>query len=170
MVKKYFFVFVCFLMVTLMAGCGKNILGKNQEIVTNFESEVKINVDDQNEYAGTLVHTPEGLTTFTFSKPENLKGLSYSINSGKYEMRKNGLIGEYSMMPFPKNSYMFYLISFLDSVSNQENQSKITKNKENFRIVCENEKFDFTLDENGRIKSVCMPSKNLKVEFLEYRC
>ena len=65
---------------------------------------------------------------------------------------------------------MFYLISFLDSVSNQENQSKITKNKENFRIVCENEKFDFALDENGRIKNVCMPSKNLNVEFLEYRC
>ena len=170
MVKKYFLMFVSFLMVTLMAGCEKNILGKNQEIVTNFESEVKINVDDQTEYTGTLVHTPEGITTLTFNSPNSLKGLTYSIAGGKYELSKNSLVAEYGMIPFPKNSYMFYLLSFLDSVSNQENQSKITKNKENFKIVCENEKFDFTLDENGRIKSVCVPSKNLKVEFLEYRC
>lgn len=170
MVKKYFFMFIGFLMAVLMAGCEKNIFNKNQEIVTNFESEVKISLDGQDDYIGTLVHTPEGITTLTFNSPESLKGLSYSVTGGKYELSKNSLVAEYNMMPFQKNSYIFYLLSFLDYVSNEENQSKITKNKEGFGMVCENEKFDFTLDGNGRIKNICMPSKNLNVEFTEYKC
>ena len=153
-----------------MAGCGKNILNKNPEIVTNFESEVKISSDDGVNYSGTLVHTPEGVTTLTFNSPDSLKGLSYSVAGGKYELSKDSLIAEYNKMPFPKNSCMFYLLSFLDSVSNAENQSKITKNKENYKIVCENEEFDFTLDESGRIKNIYMPSKNLVVELLKHKC
>ena len=135
--KKYFFMFVCCLIVVLMAGCGENILNKNQEIVTNFESEVKITADDQTKYFGTLVHTPEGVTTLTFNSPENLKGLSYSIAGGKYELSKNSLVAEYNKMPFSKNSYVFYLLSFLDFISNAENQSKIMKNKEKYEVVCE---------------------------------
>ena len=170
MVKKYFFMFIGFLMVASMAGCKKNIFNKNQEIITNFESKVKISLDGQGNYAGTLVHTPEGVTALTFNSPESLKGLSYSVAGGKYELSKNSLVAEYNMMPFQKNSYVFYILSFLDCISNAENQSKITKNKEGFEIVCENEKFDFTLDENGRIKNICMSSKNLNVEFTEYKC
>ena len=168
--KKYFFMFVCCLIVVLMAGCGKNILNKNQEIVTNFESAVKITADDQTNYFGTLVHTPEGVTTLTFNSPENLKGLSYSVAGGKYELSKNSLVAEYNKMPFSKNSYVFYLLSFLDFISNAENQSKIMKNKEKYEVVCENEKFSFTLDESGRIKSVCMLSKNLNIELSERKC
>lgn len=157
-------------MMGLMAGCGKNIFDKDEEIISDFESKVKISVDDNTEYTGTLVHAPEGITTFTFISPDGLKGLSYSAADGKYELSKNGLVAEYGTMPFPKNSYIYYLISFLDSVSNKENQSKISKDKEKYKIVCENEKFDFELDETGKVKNVCMPSKKLNVEFLEYKC
>ena len=151
----------------IISGCN-NAVDKSFPIQNNvIERDVKISLACQ-QYEGKVYHSPEGLTSITFSSPQNLKDFTISRNSGKFEITQNGLEGQYTKQPLPQNSELRYFMDILDTISGDKSKLTLKKEEEGEKLysgVINNNEFSIILGKNNDIIRISMNNPEMEVEF-----
>lgn len=159
--KNFVCIIICGFLIFSLNGCKKNVLdSSNTDISTEIDGIVNISCKND-KYKGKIIHKPEGLTTIILEEPQNLKGLTYSFNGGKYEISMQGLSGEFTANPFSKNSPIFCIDKVLNSLKDSQNIKKIEKN--HIKIDCDGTEYELTMDSSGKIQSITAPSIELEI-------
>ena len=154
----------------VFAGCEKTVIDSTiPQMTSKIENNAKISFQD-NEYECNVLHTPEGLTTLTFSSPESLKDFTISRNCGKYEVTQGGLQGEYMKEPLPKDSPIKYFIDVLDALDDNERPFKLKSEEEGEKIYSGNlndKECIVILGRKGEIIRIEMQEPKFEVLFKE---
>lgn len=166
--KKITIILSILLSSLIFAGCEKTVVDSTiPQITSKIENNVKVSFRD-NEYECNVFHTPEGLTTLTFSSPESLKDFTISRNCGKYEVTQGGLQGEYMKDPLPEDSPIKYFIDVLDVLNDNERPFKLKNEEESEKIYSgdlSGRECDVVLNRKGEIVRIGMQEPKFEVEF-----
>ena len=151
-----------------MGGCKNSGGGQIPKLDTQIEKKVKISSGSE-EYECKLFHTPEGLTTLTFTYPENLKDFTISRGGESFEITKSGLEAKYAKDPLPKNSAIKRFIEILNAFGSEESNFSFKKSEEGEKIYkgnIENKECEVVLNDSGEIIRVCMHNPDAEVQFV----
>ncbi len=164
--KKFAAFLFCGFLTLFLTGCGKNLLGDSVDPVTNFESDVQAEANNK-KYEFKIFHTPEGINTVTFSKPENIKDLTFSWESGKYTVAMKDLSGEFNVEPLTEDSFIGCMIKVLNSLNDRENLKQVSdeEGEKTLKGRCENIDYEITVNKKGEIIRVVIPARNITADF-----
>ena len=165
MKKITVFLFCGFLTFFLM-GCDKNAFNDSGDLIINFESDVHVEANNKT-YEFKIFHTPEGINTVTFSKPESIKGLAFSWESGKYKVLMKDLSGEFNIEPLTEDSFVSCIIKVLNSLNDKENLNRISdeEGEKTFKGKCENMDYEITVNRKGEIIRIILPDQKVTATF-----
>ncbi len=159
------FLFCGFLMM-FMSGCKENLLNDSSDIISNFESDVYVEANNK-KYEFKISHVPEGINIITFSKPEDIKGLTFSCEGDKYTISMKDLSGEFNKEPLMENSFVMCILKVLNSLSDKSNLKQLLneEGEETFRGKSENIEYDVTINKKGEIIRIVIPEHNITANF-----
>ncbi len=167
--KKIFAVLCALSLAFFASGCSKNVLdGQLPKLETKIEKDVKITSENE-EYECKLFHTPEGLTTLTFTCPDTLKDFTISRSGGEFKINKSGLEAEYVKDPLPKDSAIKCLMDILSIFSSDERNFSFKKSEEGEKTYegnVENRECEVVLNDTGEIIRICMHNPEVEFEFI----
>ena len=166
MVKKFISFLFCGFLMLFLSGCGGNLLNDSIDFATQFESDVQAEANNK-KYEFKLFHTPEGVNTITFSKPEDIKGLTISWEGGKYKVSMKDLSGEFNKEPLAEDSFILCMIKVLNSLNDKENLQLISEEEgeKTFKGKCENINYEITVNKKGEIIRLVIPESNVIANF-----
>ena len=164
--KKFITFLFCGFLALFLGGCAKNLLNDSVDLVANFESDVRLK-ENNKEYEFKILHTPEGINTITFKKPENIKGLTLSWENGKYKISMKELSGEFIAEPLTENSSIGLVVKILNSLNDRENLKYVSSQEgENlFKGKCENIDYEIKVNNQGKIMCIMIPERNITTDF-----
>lgn len=164
--KKFIAFLFCGFLTLFLTGCDQDLLSGSVDLVTNFECDAQIEVNNK-KYECKVFHTPEGINTVTFSKPENIKGLTFLWESGKYKVSMKDLSGEFNIEPLSDNSFVSCIIKVLNSLNDKENLKRASceEGEETLKGKCDNMDFDITVNSKGEIIRIFIPGNNITANF-----
>jgi hypothetical protein len=149
-----------------LSGCGGDLLNSSTDFATQFEGDVQVEANDK-KYEFKIFHTPEGMSTITFSKPDDIKGLTFSWESGKYTVSMKNLSGEFNTEPLADDSFIACIIKVLNSLNDKENLQRISEEEgeKTFKGECENTDFEITVNKKGEIIRILVPEPKIVANF-----
>lgn len=174
--KKFVAVFLCVMLTFLTTACtptpeGKTLSqdelqDKTQQYQSSFKNTANIKYNGL-EIKATIEKKVSGETIVSFSSPETLKGLNFTIKED--DIKVNYMNMTFSIDPNNLNSSM--LVSMIIGVfNNLANNQGISAKVENNAILITGEKndmqFEMILDKaNGSALTLDIPSMGLYAEF-----
>lgn len=165
--KKLIATLCVLVMPCFMTGCQGSPDSQIPKLDGVIEKEVKISSPDE-QYECKISHTPEGLTTLTFTSPQSLKDFTISRGCGKFGVTQSGLEAEYMKDPLPKDSAVKHFMDILDVLSSDErvfSLKNVEEGEKIFKGIFENKECEVVLSEKNEIIRICMHSPDIEVEF-----
>ena len=176
--KKFVAVFLCTLMAFLTTACTpspakegetlsqEQLKNKTEQYAQDFESTANIKYNGL-EITATIQKKHSGETIVSFSSPETLKGLNFTVKEDDIKVNYMGM--DFHIDPNNLNSSM--MVSMMIGVfNNLANNQGISAKIENNAILITGDtndmQFEMTLDKtNGNALSLNIPSMGLSAEF-----
>ena len=148
------------------AGCKKNIIENQPNTNLTFESDVKIQSNNE-VYDCEITHNDQETCIVKFKNPETLKNFNITCENGNYSVSMKELKGEFSLEPLCEKSGLATMIKLFDAMKNTENLTFVS-NQEGERIYrgkLDSTDFEITLDKNGNILHINLPHENFRADF-----
>lgn len=167
-IKRYIKVILPILVAFSLAGCAKRS-SNSSNISTNFNGTINVKTLDK-EYKCQLSHTPERTSRLEITSPNELSGLTFLWENGKYNVCWKELMCELTKQFLGEKAFAETIVEILDFLSeNQElsSEKSSNKNEEVYTGKCPCGGFKIKTDKNGVIKSISVPEKNIECEFIE---
>ncbi len=170
MLKKIFFIILCFLLCLSSACCssGKNYEIKNDEIITNFSSELSISCEDT-VYLCSYKNNEFCTSELEIKLPEELKGVLFSHNLEGYSLSKAGIVLKNDSYFLCENSYLKLLDNIIQTLATYKKQLKLVSSDEQknlFKGSIDDLKFEISIEkQSGFIDKIFINSLGISYDF-----
>ncbi len=148
------------------SGCKKNIIENQPNMNLTFESDVKIQSNNQ-VYDCEIRHSDKETCTVKFKNPETLKNFTIAYENGKYSVSMQDLKGEFNLEPLCEKSGLATMIKIFNMMKNTENLTFVSKQEgeKTYKGKLDSTEFEITLDETGNILHINLPIENFRADF-----
>lgn len=166
--KKIFVLIFIVVLVAITALFGIKTIKKNKQIktdiITNFKSEVIINVEDK-VYGGNFFHS-DNLAELVIQDPSNIDGMKITWEGKNQQICFDNVKRESKKFIVLEDSFLNLVVKIIDQISSLEltrtsSDGKYTTVEGNL----ENHKFTLNYDDNGYIKEINITCKNSRITF-----
>ncbi|MDR1364109.1 MAG: hypothetical protein LBJ32_00515 [Oscillospiraceae bacterium] len=136
-----------------------------KNLITDFNAESIIEIG-KNKYECEIYHTSQHNTKIKMNSPVDFEGLIISSENKKQRINFENLNCEFEKNIFTENSSPNLIFKILDSLNDISDFSQNTLENDNIVVLgkIDNIKFEVICDQNGIIKEIFIPEKNIKIQ------
>lgn len=161
---------LCFLFCLSGACCSSGEIYeiKNDEIITNFYSELSISCEDT-VYLCSYKNNDFSISELEIKSPEELKGVVFSHDLEGYSLSKNGVVLKNDSYFLCESSYLKLLDNIIQTLATYKKQLKLVSSDEQknlFKGTIDDLRFEISVEkQSGFIDEIFINSLGISYDF-----